>query len=85
MLGHDGLVAQASWPKADAKYLQDETVTIAVQVRGKLRGTIEAQKDASKEELEAAALALPKIATEIEGKELKKVIVVPGRIVNIVY
>ncbi len=85
MLGHDTIVAHAAWPKADPSFLQDETITIAVQVRGKLRGTIEIEKDAHQDVLKQAALDLPNVVKEINGKELKKVIVVPNKIVNIVY
>lgn len=85
MLGFETILAHATWPKADEAYLQDETITIAVQVRGKLRGTIEVEKDAHQDVVRKIALELPKVAKEIHKKELKKVIVVPNKIVNIVY
>ena len=83
-LGHDILLADTSWPEADESLLVEETVTVAVQVKGKLRGTLELPKGCDAQEAEIAALALPRVAEEIAGKELRKVIVVPDRIVNIV-
>ena len=62
----------------------DQTVKIAVQINGKLRATIDLPRDAGKEEAEAAAFAEPRIREAIAGKDVRKVIVVPGRIVNIV-
>jgi leucyl-tRNA synthetase len=82
--GHDGLVADASWPSVDAALLVEDSVTIAVQVNGKLRDTLGAAKDASREDLEAMAMASPKVAIALAGATPKKVIVVPGRLVNIV-
>ncbi|MCH8092929.1 MAG: class I tRNA ligase family protein [Proteobacteria bacterium] len=83
-LGHETLMVDMPWPEADGALLVDETVTIAVQVNGKLRGTIELPRDAAREEVEAAALALPKVAAATAGKQVRKVIVVPNRIVNVV-
>ena len=83
-LGHETLVVDMPWPEADEALLVDEKVTMAVQVNGKLRGTIELPRDATREEVEAAALALPKVAAATAGKEVRKVIVVPNRIVNVV-
>ncbi len=83
-LGYAGLVADAPWPKADPTLTVDETVTIAVQVNGKLRGTIELRRDADRAEAEAAALALPAVARIAAEKPPRKVIVVPNRVVNVV-
>ena len=84
-LGHeDTLVADTAWPVADPTYLVDDLVTIAVQVNGKLRGTIELPKDCAKDAAEDAALALDKVQSVLEGKPPRKVIVVPNRIVNVV-
>ena len=83
-LGHAGLLADAPWPKPDADLLVDETVTVAIQVNGKLRASIEAARDLPKSELEAAALAEPKVVRYLDGKTPRKVIVVPNRIVNVV-
>ncbi len=79
-----GLVAEDSWPKVDPAMLVEDEVTIAVQHKGKLRDTLTAPKDASKEDLEALALASEKVQRSIDGAEIRKVIVVPGRLVNIV-
>ena len=83
-LGHDGLLADAPWPVADDALLVDDTVTVAVQLNGKLRGTLALAKDAPKEFAERAALALPEIVRGLDGQTPKRVIVVPNRIVNIV-
>ncbi|MGU3314905.1 leucine--tRNA ligase [Sphingomonas sp. M6A6_1c] len=82
--GFDGLIADAAWPEVDPKLLVEDEVTIAVQVNGKLRDTLTLPKDMAREEIEAAALAADKIARLLDGKPPKKVIVVPGRLVNIV-
>ncbi len=83
-LGHKVLVADSAWPKADPALCQDDTVTIAVQVQGKLRDTLEFAKDADKADVEAQALALDKVQRAIDGRPVRKVIVVPNRIVNVV-
>ena len=83
-MGDGGLIADAPWPEADPKLLVEEEVTIAIQVNGKLRGTLTAPKGASREALEEMALASEKIARALEGKAPRKVIVVPDRLVNIV-
>lgn len=83
-LGEAGLVSQASWPEVDASLVVDDTVTLAVQVNGKRRAEITVAKDMAAGDVEAAARALPEVASFIEGKAVKKTIVVPGRIVNIV-
>jgi len=83
-LGHQALLADAPWPVADAALLVDDTVTVAVQLNGKLRGTIQLPKDAPKDTAETAALALPELVRGLDGKTPKRVIVVPNRIVNVV-
>ena len=83
-LGHQALLADAPWPVADAALLVDDTVTVAVQLNGKLRGTIQLPKDAPKDTAETAALALPELVRGLDGKMPKRVIVVPNRIVNVV-
>ena len=83
-LGHTTPLFETAWPEADPALVIDQTVKIAVQVNGKLRATIDLPRDASKEDAEAAAFAEPKIREAVAGKEIRKVIVVPGRIVNIV-
>ncbi|ABI77585.1 leucyl-tRNA synthetase [Hyphomonas neptunium ATCC 15444] len=83
-LGQTSLVSQAMWPKIDASLVVDDTVTLAVQVNGKRRAEITVAKDMAPDAVEAAAKALPDVASFIAGKSVKKTIVVPGRIVNIV-
>ena len=80
----DGLIADAPWPTIDPALLVAHEVTVAVQVNGKLRDTLTLPKGASREDAEAAALACPKVVTFLAGKQPKKVIVVPDRLVNIV-
>lgn len=83
-LGHEDLIVKADWPKGDAKLAEENTVTLAVQVCGKVRGTIEMPKDAPKEEVERKALAVENVKRQLEGKEIRKIIIVPNKIVNIV-
>ena len=83
-LGEDGLVSAAAWPKVDPTLLVDDTVTLPIQVNGKRRAEISVAKSAAPDAIEAQALAEPALQSHIEGKSIKKVIVVPGRIVNIV-
>jgi leucyl-tRNA synthetase len=83
-LGHKPFLATAPWPVADPALTVQATVKLAVQVSGKLRGTIEVAPDADKAEVEKLALALDTVVRAMEGKAPKKVIVVPNRIVNIV-
>ncbi|QDO96583.1 leucine--tRNA ligase [Ferrovibrio terrae] len=83
-LGHDGLLLEQPWPVADADLARDETVTIAVQVSGKLRATIEVARDMAQPDLEKLALANDNVVRAIDGKPVRKVIIVPNRIVNVV-
>ena len=83
-LGRDGLVADAAWPDVDPALLVENEVTIAIQHMGKLRDTLSAPKGASKEDLEALALGSDKVQRSIGGAAIRKVIVVPDRLVNIV-
>lgn len=83
-LGHQTLVAQQPWPVAIPELLVENTVTLAIQVNGKLRATIDVAKDTPKETLESLALSHPNIQTYTEGKDVAKVIIVPGKIINVV-
>jgi leucyl-tRNA synthetase len=84
-LGHgETLVEDVPFPQADPAALVREALTLAVQVNGKLRGTIEIAPDAARDAIEAAALAEPHVAKFLGGQAVRKVIVVPGKIVNIV-
>ena len=83
-IGEKGFVSEAAWPVSDPALMAETTVTLPIQVNGKRRGEIEVEKEAAPDDIEKIALANPDIADFIAGKEIKKVIVVPGRIVNIV-
>ncbi|MBM3534201.1 MAG: leucine--tRNA ligase [Alphaproteobacteria bacterium] len=83
-LGYTELLVDQSWPVADPRLIVDDTVTIAVQINGKLRGTVELKRDADKASAEAAALTQADVAKYVAGRAPKKVIVVPNRIVNVV-
>jgi len=72
------------WPVADAAMLESDSYELVCQVNGKLRDRVEVASDASRDELEAAAMAAPNVQVHLEGREPKKVIVVPGKLVNIV-
>ena len=83
-LGHDTMLADSPWPAVDESMLVDDTVTVAVQVNGKLRGTLDLPKGAKNSDVEAQALALPRVAEAVGDSAPKKVIVVPDRIINVV-
>jgi leucyl-tRNA synthetase len=83
-LGNKGLLADSLWPEADTALAEDDSLTIAVQVMGKLRDTIELPKGCEKDVAEKTALASTKIQRAIEGKTIRKIIVVPDRIIHIV-
>ena len=83
-LGHETLLADTPWPEAEAALLSDETVTVAVQVNGKLRSTLELATDAGDAAARAAALADPAVVRAIDEKPVRRVIVVPNRIINVV-
>ncbi|MFQ6547080.1 leucine--tRNA ligase [Aestuariibius sp. 2305UL40-4] len=84
MLGGDGLIANAPWPEADESLLTEDTVTLPIQVNGKRRSEISVAKDLPKSEIEALALADDAVQRALNGGAPKKLIVVPGRIVNVV-
>ncbi|MBA4162769.1 MAG: leucine--tRNA ligase, partial [Novosphingobium sp.] len=84
LLGYEGMAANAAWPEVDPAMLVDDEVTIAIQVLGKLRDTITVAKGLPREEIEALALASDKVQRALDGKAVKKVIVVPDRLVNLV-
>jgi leucyl-tRNA synthetase len=83
-MGGEGLIADAPWPEHDPALLVEDEVTIAVQHKGKLRDTLTAPKGAPKEDLEALALGSEKVQRSLDGAAIRKVIVVPDRLVNIV-
>ena len=83
-LGYESCLEENSWPVWDEEALVEDTLLIVVQVNGKVRGKVTVAAEADKETVEAAALAESNVARFIEGKTVRKVIVVPGRLVNIV-
>ena len=83
-LGHDGLLANAAWPQADASLAADDEIEIGIQVNGKLRDTIMLPRDCEASDAEARALASPAIIRYLDGKPPRKVIVVKNRIINVV-
>jgi leucyl-tRNA synthetase len=84
VLGQPGLISEASWPKIERDLLVEDTVTLVVQVNGKKRGDVTVSRDAPNPEIEAAVLALDAVKSALGGKAVRKVIVVPMRIVNVV-
>ncbi|WP_170754578.1 leucine--tRNA ligase [Ruegeria lacuscaerulensis] len=84
LLGGEGLVATAPWPIADEAMLVDDTVTLPIQINGKRRAEISVPKDMDKAEVEKIALSTEAVQKALDGNAPKKVIVVPGRIVNVV-
>ncbi len=83
-LGHDETLTYADFPVADDRYLVDDTVEVPVQVNGKVRGRITVAVDADHATIEAAALADERVTAAMDGAAPKKVIIVPGRMVNVV-
>ena len=84
MLGYNRLLAEEPWPQPDTALLVEDTITIAVQVNGKRRDELTIARDAAKEDIEAAALKLDNVVRAIGGRQIKKVVIVPQRIVNVV-
>ena len=84
LFDHDVMLVETAWPEADQKYLVNDQVTIAVQVNGKRRDEIKVSKGLENDQIEDAALALDSVQRMISGKTVRKVIVVPDRIVNVV-
>ncbi|PCF84340.1 leucine--tRNA ligase [Staphylococcus intermedius] len=84
ILGHDTTITYQPWPSFDPSLLEEDVVEIVVQVNGKVRAKIEIPKDMTQADMETTALAHDNIKTAIEGKEIKKVIAVPQKLVNIV-
>ncbi len=83
-IGHAGLAAEAAWPKADRAIVVEDTMALPVQVDGRKRADLVIARDAGKDAIEAAALALEPVKRALDGREVKKVIIVPQRIVNVV-
>ena len=84
ILGHEGTITYQPWPSYDAELLEGNVVEIVIQVNGKVRGKLEIPKNATKEEMEQFAFENENVQQAIEGKDIKKVIAVPQKLVNIV-
>ena len=84
VLGQDSLLLDQAWPKVDETALVKDSLQIIIQVNGKLRSRIEVPASASKDEIESAAISDENVKRFTDGKQVVKVIVVPGKLVNIV-
>jgi leucyl-tRNA synthetase len=82
-LGHAESIFRSGWPEVDREVAAEELLEIPVQVNGKVRGRLHVAPDVSREELERLALADEKVRSHIEGKEIAKIVVVPGRLVSV--
>jgi leucyl-tRNA synthetase len=83
-LGHEGDVVRQRWPVCREEFLARATVTVVVQVNGKLRGRVQLAPDAGEEEVLAAATAEPAVAAHLEGKTVRRTVHVPGKLINLV-
>ena len=83
-LGHAGGLVRAAWPAFDAEAAREDAVELAVQVNGKVRGRVVVPREAGEAEIRARALAEPRVAEHVEGKQMVKFVVVPGRLVSVV-
>ncbi|MBA3431172.1 MAG: class I tRNA ligase family protein, partial [Actinobacteria bacterium] len=83
-MGEESSVHEQSWPEWDESLIKAEEITLIVQVNGKLRDRIEAPADISEEAAKELALASEKVRPHVEGREIRKAIYVPGRLVNLV-
>jgi len=84
VLGQPGLVSEARWPQIERDLLVEDSVTLVVQVNGKKRGEVTVASNAPNPEIETAVLALDAVKLALDGRPVRKVIVVPKRIVNVV-
>lgn len=83
-MGHVEMLSDVPWPKAIASLLEEDTVTVVIQINGKLKARVELPLDMEAKEAEKFALEVPEVQSALQGKEVRKVIVVPNRIVNVV-
>jgi leucyl-tRNA synthetase len=83
-LGYAGDILEAAWPEVDESALEQEEIELVVQVNGRLRGNIRVARTAGKDAIEAAALASAQVQKFVAGQSVKKIVVVPGRLVNVV-
>ena len=83
-LGHAEGLVRAAWPALDAEAAREDAVELAVQVNGKVRGRVVVPREAPEDEIRAKALAEPRVAEHVQGKQMVKFVVVPGRLVSVV-
>jgi leucyl-tRNA synthetase len=83
-LGHDESIAFAAWPAFDSQYIQESTIEIPIQINGKVRGRITTPIDAVEKQIEEAALADHRVIKHLEGLTIRKIIVLPKKLINIV-
>ena len=83
-LGREPSILDASWPSFDPALCVDDVIEMPVQVNGKVRGKLKIAKDASEQDVTAAALADPNVAKFTDGKAVRKAVYVPGRILNLI-
>jgi leucyl-tRNA synthetase len=84
VLGQQGLISEAGWPQIERDLLVEDTVTLVIQVNGKKRGDVTVPRNAQNPEIEAAVLALDAVKQALGGNAVRKIIIVPMRIVNVV-
>ena len=84
VLGHQNMISETAWPDTDPSFLEDDTVTLPIQINGKKRGELTIKRDASKDQVESTVLNQDFVQSALSGNSPKKVIIVPGRIVNVV-
>ena len=83
-LGNESFLCDQPWPTYDEALVLDDEIKIAVQVNGKLRGEIKVSRESSEETMKTLALNLDNVKKQIGGREIRRIIVVPNRIVNVV-
>jgi leucyl-tRNA synthetase len=83
-LGHQQSLVRTAWPAFDAAAAREDAVELAVQVNGKVRGRVVVPREAGEDQIRARALAEPRVAEHLDGKQLVKFVVVPGRLVSLV-
>lgn len=84
LLGHEDFIARAPWPNFEEAYLHDDTVTVGIQINGKVRDSVELDKNLSEAQVKDLVLAREKVQKWLDGKELQKFIYISGKIINIV-
>jgi leucyl-tRNA synthetase len=83
-LGHETSLVKQSWPQADEAVAREDAIELAVQVNGKVRGRITVPREAPEAEIKRLALAEPRVAEQVDGKQVAKLVIVPGRLVSVV-